>query len=112
MRKYENRERRARYQFDGLFFGEDDEHVEGWRLEMDTEGVGEENCVERRIDDFGDAINGDQEEGTAEWRTLRNTIFLVVGGGVVTLLGQKRCVFGDNAGVGGGMDHGGQVGEG
>jgi len=28
------------------------------------------------------------------------------------LLGHKRCVFGDNSGVGGGMDHGGQVGEG
>jgi len=36
------------------------------RLEMDTEVVEKENCVERRIDDFGDAINGDQEEGTAE----------------------------------------------
>ena len=31
------------------------------RLEMDTEVVGKENCVERR----GDAINGDQEENTA-----------------------------------------------
>jgi len=31
------------------------------RLEMDTEVVGNENCVERRIDDFGDAINSDQE---------------------------------------------------
>jgi len=26
------------------------------RLEMDTEVVRKENCVERRIDDFGDAI--------------------------------------------------------
>ena len=53
-------------------------------LEMDTEVVGNENCVERRIDDFGDAINGDQKEGTAEWRDRRNTIFLVVGEEVVT----------------------------
>ena len=45
---------------------------------------GKENCVERRIDDFGGAINGDQEEGTAEWRALRNTIFCIVDGGVVT----------------------------
>jgi len=51
------------------------------RLEMNTEVVGRENCVQRGIDDFGDAINGDQEEGTAEWRALRNIIFLVVGGG-------------------------------
>ena len=33
------------------------------RLEMDAV-VGKENCVERRIDNFGDAINGDQVEGT------------------------------------------------
>jgi len=44
---------------------------------MDTEIVRKENCVERRIDDFSDAINGDQEECTAEWRALRNTIFLM-----------------------------------
>jgi len=53
------------------------------RLEMDAEVVGKENCVERRIDNFGDAINGDQKGSTAEWRALRNTIFLVVHGGVV-----------------------------
>ena len=54
------------------------------RLKKDTEVVGKENCMERRIEDFDDAINGDQEEGTAEWKVLRNTIFLVVGGGVRT----------------------------
>jgi len=53
-------------------------------LEMDAEVVGKENYVERRIDNFGDAINSDQEEDTAEWKALRNTIFLVVDGGVVT----------------------------
>ena len=63
------------------------------RLEMDTEVVGKQNCVERRIDDFGDAINGDQEEGTAEWRALRNTIFLVVGGGVVTGCSDTKGAF-------------------
>jgi len=36
------------------------------RLEMGTEVIGKENCVKRRLDDFGDAINGDREEGTAE----------------------------------------------
>ena len=34
------------------------------RLEMDAEVVGNENCVERRIDNFGDSINGDHQEGT------------------------------------------------
>jgi len=32
MRKYGSREKRARCQLDGLFFGEDDEHVEGCRV--------------------------------------------------------------------------------
>jgi len=54
------------------------------RMEMDAEVLRKENYVERRIDHFGDAINGDQEKGTAEWRSLTNTIFLVVDGGVVT----------------------------
>jgi len=63
------------------------------RLEMDTEVVRKENYVERRIDDFGDAINGDQEEGTAEWRVLRNTIFLVVSGGVVTGCSDTKGAF-------------------
>ena len=36
--------------------------------------VEKENCVERRIDDLGDAINGIQEVSTAEWRALRNTV--------------------------------------
>ena len=62
-------------------------------LKMDTEIVRKENCVERRIDDFGGAINGDQEEGTAEWRALRNTIFLVVGGGVVTGCSDTKVAF-------------------
>ena len=62
------------------------------RLEMDAE-VEKDNCVERRIENFGDAINGDQEEGTAEWRALRNTIFLVVGGGVVTGCSDTKGVF-------------------
>jgi len=60
---------------------------------MDTGVVGKENCVERRIDDFGDAINGDQEEGTAEWSALRNTIFLVVGEGVVTGCSDTKGAF-------------------
>jgi len=48
------------------------------RLEMDAEVIGKVNCLERRTDNFGDAVNGDQEEVTDEWRDLRNTIFLVV----------------------------------
>ena len=47
--------------------------------------VGKENCVERQIDNYNDAIIGDPEEGIAEWRALRNTIFLVVDGEVVLI---------------------------
>jgi len=63
------------------------------RVRMDTQIVGKENCVERRIDDFGEAINDDQEEGTAEWKALRNTIFLVVGGEVVTGFSHTKGAF-------------------
>ena len=63
------------------------------RLEMDAEVVEKENCMEKRTDNFDDAINGDQEEGTAEWSVLTNTIFLVVDGGVVTGSLNTKSVF-------------------
>jgi len=56
-------------------------------LEMCVEVVGKENCMERRIDDFDDAINDDQEEGTAECRALR------VDGGVVTGSSDTKWAF-------------------
>ena len=56
------------------------------RLEMNAEVVGKENCVKRRI-------SGDQEEGTAKWKALRNTIFLVVDGGVVTGCSDTKGAF-------------------
>ena len=56
------REESQRCQLMGCFLEETTSALRVARLEMDTEVVGKENCVERRIDDFGDAINGDQEE--------------------------------------------------
>ena len=52
------------------------------RLEMDAEVVRKENSVEGGS--IISVINGDQENGAAKWKALRNTIFLVVKGGVVT----------------------------
>jgi len=41
------------------------------RLQMDAEEVArKENSVERRIDNFGDAINGDQVESPEEYHFL------------------------------------------
>jgi len=75
------------------FLGETMSTLRVARLKMDAEVVGKENHVERRIDNFGHAYNGDQEEGTAEWRALRNTIFLVVDGGVVTGNSETKGAF-------------------
>jgi len=73
----------------GLFFRGDDEHVEGlkdwrWMLKSSEKRiVWKSELIIAMMSLTAIKNRVPQEQGTAEWRALRNTIFLVVDGGVV-----------------------------